>query len=310
MNALRLGLLACVCLFALRARAEESRVSLSWSVPTGMMCPSRALLASDVEALTGRRFVDEARDADVRLFGQVDGSTAGVVARIEARAADGALVGTRQLSAEDCPALRRPLGLVLALLVDEPAPERVRARWRSALGAQFAIDSTVMPRVSPGIGLLATLDPRAWLRLRLGVSYWLPERVETPRGEGARLSGVSGELALCPRLAGGARLGLWLCLAAQAGRVIAEPRGLTMAERKSLGFGDGSLELAGSFAIGRAELWLAAGPALSLARPELYFERSDDARVAIHRAPTFGGIFRLAMTIDLTPGNGPGKTGE
>jgi hypothetical protein len=308
----RLWLIAWVGLFAAHARADGPRVHLTWTVPMGMMCPAQSALASDVEQLTGQRFVADRERAEVRLSGRIEGGADGMIARIDAHTADGTLLGTRELSAADCPSLRRPLGLVLALLLDQPEPaRRTRSGWSTALGVQAALDGTVLPRIAPGLGLSLTTLPHPGLRVRAAASYWFPERAETARGSGADLFALSGGLGLCPRLVAGTRAGLWLCFEVQAGRTLATPRGLDSDARRSIGFANASLELAGSLALGRGSaLWLAVGPAVSLTRPALYFDRPDGSRVPVHRAPPVGAIIRLALTMDVWGGHGSRKNGE
>ncbi|MET0287819.1 MAG: hypothetical protein ABW352_25245, partial [Polyangiales bacterium] len=117
------------------------------------------------------------------------------------------------------------------------------------------------------------------------------------RGSGARMQGVGGTLALCPRLAG-STVALWQCIGGQAGALFATSRGLSTESTKTLAFADLLTELALSWNVTRhTMLWASGGPLFSLMRPELYFERADGQPVRIHRASPVGAVFRLALTI-------------
>src|ERR1700761_5216544 len=99
------------------------------------MCPNGITLRDDVQRLTGQRFVRDARDAEVRVVGRIDQDELEVRALLEAHTADGTPLGTRELRApaDDCAGLRRPLAMVLALLLEQPASRRHRVGL--ALGA-------------------------------------------------------------------------------------------------------------------------------------------------------------------------------
>jgi hypothetical protein len=277
------------------ARAQS--VHLQWAAPAASMCPNRATLSADVENLTGLRFVRDAAAADVRIVGHIEESALGVDAQIEAHTADGTPIGTRELhaGADECASLRRPLALVLALLIEQPRPPH-RATY--ALGVELAADTHLMPRTVGGLGLVAFVTPLPRLALRAQGNVWLPLVAETTRGTGARLKAFGGALSLCPQLVAGSRLALWACLGAQAGGVFASPRGLSTERSRTLPFVDLLTELAGSWRAGRrVALWLSGGPLFALARPELYFERADGSPVRVQRASPVGVIFRLALTI-------------
>jgi hypothetical protein len=282
---------------ALPCSAAAQSVHLQWTAPVGSMCPNGATLSADVEQLTGQRFVTDLADAEVRVVGRIERGELGVAAQIEAHTADGTPIGTRELRAasEDCASLRRPLAMVLAMLLDQPVP--VSRRLPLALGLELVGDTHVLPRTSGGVGLVVSYEPLPWLALRAQGDYWWPVVAETRRGSGARLQGASGALALCPRLVGRS-VALWQCIGAQAGALLATPRGLLAEGTKTLAFADLVTELALSWSVTpHTRLWASGGPLFALMRPELYFERADGSPVRIHRASPVGAIFRLALTI-------------
>jgi hypothetical protein len=279
--------------------AQAQQVHLDWAAPVGSFCPTGTTLSTDVEQMTGQRFVKNAAQADVLVVGRVERGQLEVVARIEAHTEDGTPLGTRELRAggEDCASLRRPLAMVLALLLDQPVA-RARAPLWFAGGVEVALDTQLLPAASGTVGLLGMLTPSSWLRVRAELAYAWPRVAETERGQGATLQALQGALALCPRLAGNAKVGLWFCAGGQAGRLFAASRGLVGQQRKSMGAGAAFLELALSWQLTRlGTLWASGGAQLSVLRPELYFARSDESRVQIHRASTLGAILRIGLTI-------------
>jgi hypothetical protein len=284
-------------MLALPCSAEAQSVHLRWSSPAASMCPNGTTLRDDVQRLTGQRFVTDPQQAEVRVVGRIEQDELEVRALLEAHTADGSPMGTRELraSADDCAALRRPLAMVLALLLEQP-PQRHRVGF--AIGAELAGDTHLMPRTTGGVGVMAMLTPRPRLGLRLSGDYWWPVVAETSAGAGARLQGVGGSVSLCPRLKAGARIGLWLCLGTQAGALRASPRGLTTQRAKTLAFADLLAELALSVRAGRGlTVWASGGPLCSLARPELFFARADGLPERIQRASSVGAVFRLSLTI-------------
>jgi hypothetical protein len=279
--------------------AQAQRVHLDWEAPVGSFCPTGSTLSADVEQMTGQRFVKDAGQADLLVVGRVERGQLEVVARIDAHTQDGTPLGTRELRAvgEDCASLRRPLAMVLALLLDQPAA-RARAPFWFAGGVEVALDTQLLPAVSGTVGVLGMLAPSSWLRVRTELAYAWPRVAETERGQGATLEALQGALALCPRLAGNTQVGLWFCAGGQAGRLFAGSRGLVGQQRKSMGAGAAFLELALSWQLTRSStLWASGGTQLSVLRPELYFLRSDESRVQIHRASVLGAILRIGLTI-------------
>lgn len=291
-------LVALVLSIAAPGAAAAPRVHLEWTTPLGSMCPTRATLDDDVEQLTGQGFVSDVSAADVRVVGQVERGELALIAHIEAHTADGTPLGTRELRAnvDDCASLRRPLAMVLALLVDQPIQPRPALGY--ALGVEVAAITGLMPRTTGSVGVNAFIAPVPWLGVRAQLGYLWPMIAETPAGSGARLSALGGALALCPRLLRSQDTTLWLCAGAQSGATFARPRGLVEHSTQRLAFADALAELTGSLRVFRGvRLWLSGGPTLALMRPELYFERSDGSRVSVQRAAQVGAIFRFGLTI-------------
>ncbi|MET0283294.1 MAG: hypothetical protein ABW352_02450, partial [Polyangiales bacterium] len=164
---------------ALPCSAAAQSVHLQWTAPVGSMCPNGATLSADVEQLTGQRFVTDLDAAEVRVVGRIQRGELGVAAQLEAHTADGTPIGTRELRAgsEDCASLRRPLAMVLALLLEQPVP--VSHRLPLAFGVELVGDTHVLPRTHGAVGLVALYRPLPWLALRAQADYWWPRVAET-----------------------------------------------------------------------------------------------------------------------------------
>ncbi|HEY6877801.1 MAG TPA: hypothetical protein VI299_07265 [Polyangiales bacterium] len=280
------------------AAADAPRVYLEWKAPRGSMCPTRATLDEDVAQLTGRGFTPEPALAEVHVLGRVERGELELIAHIEAHTADGAPLGTRELRADidDCASLRRPLAMVLALLVDQPIQPGPSLAYE--VGVEVAAVVGLLPRATGSIGASAFVAPLAGLGVRAQVSYLWPVAAETETGSGARMSGAGGALALCPRLLRSHDATLWLCAGARSGVLFARPRGLVDHETRRLAFADALAELTGSMRMSRTVMvWFSGGPTLALIRPDLFLERTDGTRVSVQRASQVGAIFRFGLTI-------------
>ncbi len=130
------GLLAAVLFGASSAEAESkpeghgdeavARVWLQWEAPPG--CPERETMVSATEAwLSKTVFVTDRHQADYVLQGRIGRLGGGPwLARIRLFAEDGRSLGVREVVSDSprCSSMKRPLSLVLALLVDLEAPRR------------------------------------------------------------------------------------------------------------------------------------------------------------------------------------------
>jgi hypothetical protein len=291
------------------ARAEPPRARLTWSRPPDSLCPTSATLEQDVEELSGRPvFSHDAREAQIWVHGQVEEQASFVRASLEARSARGVLLGRRELSAKagGCASLRRPLALVLTMLLEAPLPkDDPPERWRRAsstqllLGASIAALSGALPRTTPGAGLALALAVSRRLELTLDALYWLPVSVETRAGSGARFHALTGMLGVCPRLFGAAGApGLAACGAGQLGGLWASPRALEGSARSTRLIAQASLMLKATLPLVSASLLEAAlGPTISLERPRYVLTRADGSTLEVHRPAAIGANFRLNLII-------------
>ncbi|MDB4988621.1 MAG: hypothetical protein JWN04_3799 [Myxococcaceae bacterium] len=270
------------------------------------MCPSGRSLQSDVEELEGQPvFTEHAADALVLVRGSIEDLTTGVHVQIEAHAADGALLGTRELRAPagDCASLRRALSLVLILLIDREEQLEVRPSARRRVlhvGAELGMLSGALPRATPGVALAFGAEVSSRLRLRADASYWLPVAIESAHGVGAAIGALGLGLALCPRLSRDARgFGVWLCAGTQLGGLSAVPHQLHGPQRQTRLLAEALVELKWSVRIhGRGSLEASVGPFVSLSRPRFSYLGHEAQSVSVYRPSALGAILRLAIIID------------
>jgi hypothetical protein len=284
------------------ATAQPPHARLIWSHPVDSTCPSAEVLQREVELLLGRSAFSSDRDPDVVIEGDVEELETGTRARLLARAADGSKLGERVLHAPagECASLRRPLSLVLVMLLDHSQPSKTtvaKSPRALDLGAFVAGASGALPRVSAGGGLEFALEVAPRLRLHGDAWYWLPVRVETSRGTGARFQAFGAAFAACPRPSrAGAALGVSICASATLGAMLASPRALDGPPRQSRLLALVGLDLRLMLRMSRiVSMEGALGPALFLTRPRYFLSRADGSPLDVHQPALFGALFRLSV---------------
>lgn len=279
------------------ARADALRAHLTWSHPIGSMCPSRAMLERDVEELSGQEVFVERGEAQVLVEGGVEELPESARARLTARDASGAVLGTRELvaPARECASLRAALGVVLTMLLDQEVALAPATRSRRALsgGPFLALRSGLLPRLAPGLGLDLALELRPGLRMRADLSYLFPVSSETTTGVGARFQALTVGLGACPALA---RRWLWLCTGAQLSSLYATPRGLNGPGQLRL-LGQAVLELVASLPLSRSSrLSAGLGLVVSPSRPEFFYVRNTGSEARVLRPELFGALLRFGVS--------------
>jgi len=288
-----------------RVRADPIRAHLAWQRPVGTMCPSSAVLQADVEQLMGHPVFAPREQADLLMQGVVEDRPSGVRVQIEVRDPRGAVLGSRELSAPagECASLRRALGLVLALLLDqhEADPRAARHSERTAVAgtASLGVLTATLPRADVGFGLALSLDPAKWPRVRFGASYWLPVVAETQSGVGASFQLLRAGLSACPRLLSSRAIGLWLCAGVELGGLRSTPRSLEGPAHQTRLLVQPGVELACALRISRhSALEAALGALANVLRPSFYYGRGDGETVDVYRPGIFGALLRIGLTID------------
>lgn len=304
LKALQVGLMTGMLLgWTQAARAEGGQAFLAWQRPPASQCPTAEALQQDVEELAGRPvFTASTQDARIRIQGAVSEDEMGAYAQLVVRSADGALLGVRELREKpgECAALRRPLALVLVMLLDSDTPgaePESHAPRKLSLGPTLAGLSGTLPRVTAGLGAALTYDLLSRLRLEGEVDYWFPVRVETDAGRGARLEALSVTLGLCPRLTPAhLTFALFACANSMLGAVMASPLGLTHADRQGRLLAQVGISAEWSVRLSKAlEMRGFLAPGVNLSRPRFFFMRDDGSVLDVHRAALFSFSFGLSL---------------
>lgn len=285
-----------VLLCAASARARALAVHFEWQRPVGSMCPTRQALEADIEQLMERRVFVSRQAAQVIVRGVAREQGHGVNVRIEAVSDQGALIGTRELTAPagECETLRSAIALVLTMFIEHEAAARQEHAVELGVGAELSLAQAPLPRLALALGPALTLAFGSSLQLHTVVSYWLPVAIETPRGVGATVEAASLELRGCARFWGG----LGLCTGFEGGALIASPRRLEGPERHVRLLAHALLEAAFQLDLGEsARIDAAAGGLWSLSRPELSYVTGQGDRRAVYRPDLLGMNFRLSIII-------------
>jgi hypothetical protein len=252
-----------LCLGTPAAHAQTSAPSLNlvWEAPEG--CPEHARVLAQVEALLGaERETVGALEARAKVTHADDGSFALSLSLASANGVD-----ERHLVGDSCQALVDSVAVMLAMQLQptpevaapkpapahEPEPPAARPAPQSRpqqrarqlrLGLSGAGDSVALPRFGLGARLeLGWVSERWYVAFATGA--WLPQEQGVRQGHAGsgRFSWLAGALTLCHASWGnGVRIGP--CLAAEAGQLSAESRGVRAPARAH-------------------ELWLAAHGGLS-----------------------------------------------
>lgn len=282
------------CAASAHARAPD--VHLDWQRPLGSLCPSRAVLEADVEALMERAVFASRDEARVLVRGVVDDGASGVLIHIEATSARGEPLGTRELKATagQCETLRDTIALVLTLFVEYEEPSNDQTDIALYLGAEVSVARVPMPRMALAVGPALSVDLGSVLQVQLSAAYWPPVSIQTARGVGAMLEAVSLELRGCAR----AWAGLGLCTGVESGALMAVPLRLTGPDRQTRLLAHALLEARWELALAEiVRVDLAAGALLSLSRPAFSYLKADGQEMAVYRPAPVGMNFRLTIII-------------
>jgi hypothetical protein len=286
------------------AAAQPPHVHLVWDRPIGSLCPSRAALESDVEQVMGRAIFTDRDDARVIVHGVIEDRSTEARVRIDARSMNGALLGTRELSAPAgrCASLRGAIALVLTLFVERDdegeAPATAATDTQIGFGVGGEVVSSTLPRAAFAAGPSLTLAVGEVLAFHADAAYWFPVSIETQRGVGAKLEALSVALRACVKFWGGRVFGLHSCAGAEMGALIESPLRLAGPTHQTRLLAHALLDLRLQTRIGSlALLELAVGPLLSLSRPEFSYVGRNGERIPVYRPQLGGIIFQLTFII-------------
>jgi len=226
------------------AQAAPSALRLEWSVPEASGCASYDEIRLQVERLSERAPFAEGGPGGHTIAGVIEPHDTTWRARIALRDAAGRELGAREVLGRSptCRTLNVPVALVIVTLADSllgppqlaPAPavsEPAASRPEPVLGlgAFAALDLSVLPSPTPGLGF--AIELRMPLPVSLDAALYAPVDELDAQGRGARFYLSHGGLAACPELAlgRGVELRAQLCAAVHLGAVSAGGQGLTRA---------------------------------------------------------------------------------
>jgi hypothetical protein len=278
------------------ALARPADVRFEWQRPAASLCPTRAVLQADVEAVLGRRVFSAGPDSRVIIRGEADDVSTGVTVRLEATDERGEPLGSRELAAPagECVSLREAIVFVLTLFVEYD--EKIGSDVELALGfgAEGTLAQAPMPRIALAVGPALWLGVGSVLRLRVRGAYWPRVSIETARGVGASLEAFSLQLGVCARI----WKGIGVCASGEGGALIAAPLELQGPPRQARLLAHGVLGASWELAlVGALHGELGAGAQLSFSRPPFSYTRADGTRMAVYRPRAVGAILHASIII-------------
>jgi hypothetical protein len=315
--------------------------SLSWiRLPGAEECVATQALARAVEERLGRTVFVSAAQADVSVEGRIEPKAKGWHAVITLRDAGGALLGTRDLAREDksCDAMREPLALVIAVMIDpdvalgpRPAPpspppppaesppppapaptvivehERVYVRappkpssapWRFEASAAAITGLGLVPGAPVGGYIGWILEPPHFIGLEGYAALWPFGSKSTDAGKSAAFQLAYVGGALCPLKLHTDAVHLYGCIGMQLG--VWRHDGADLAVPRSAAF----RPVVNEAAEGRLSVKL-AGPFVLRTGISLVVPIVRDHFVYTRSDSTSGELFRMslfAMTLDVGVG--------
>ncbi len=317
-----------------RAASPTPRTSsLSWVRLAGAdACVSTQDLARDVETRLGRSVFVSAAQADLSVEGRIEPApgTHGWHAVLVLRDAKGSTLGTRELArdAASCDAMRAPLALAVALMIDPdaappsssspafaaptpaPPPQTIvvekqvpvpvyvpvprdapaEPTWHIDVGASLAASVGLLPHLEPGVAGSALLEPPWFLPVEAYGALWLDSTADG--GPTFSLAYVGG--GLCPLHYEDALLRVFGCASGQLGYMKATSPDSAQVHVAGVLEGRGSLRLFGPIAA-RA----GASLLVPIVRPSFDYTDADTHQPAAFRmsavAATVDAGFGLVM---------------
>lgn len=319
--------IATLCL-ARAAHAAPRTSSLSWVRLAGAdACVSTQDSARDVETRLGRSVFVSPAQADLSVEGRIEPAHGkpGWHATIVVRDAKGVTLGTRELArdAASCDAMRDPLALIVALMIDPdastappppappptapapppqtivvekqvpvyvpvaapPASPEAEPTWHIDVGASLAASVGLLPHVEPGLAGSALLEPPWFIPLEAYGALWLDSTADG--GPTFALAYVGG--GLCPLRYRDELLRVYACASGQLGYLKATSPDSAQVHVAGVLEGRGSLKLFGPIAA-RA----GASLVVPVARPSFDY---TDSESGTHEPAAFR-MSAVAATLD------------
>ena len=277
-------------------KGRATTACFEWNAGRG--CPSVREAERAVEDVLGRPlFQGTTCDLQVRaLLEKAPGR--GWQAELSFARHDGTSLGTRSLQSEgsSCRALKNPISLVVALVVEdaeaqaqatlkvpvEPAMERQRPA-RTRIFADVAGVHGLLPSNDLGNTLGADYDFATWLSGRIHMTFWFPQS-SASAGRGGQFWAWQTGLALCPSLGGSESWRGGICLGTHVGILRGTGLGLddTQSATRMYGGADARALLAYPVA-GSLALTAYVGAAVPWLRPRFVYYDALGTANEIHR---------------------------
>jgi len=285
---------------------RETAVCLAWAPRPGAGCPTAKETETAVAEIVGHRLSSQP-SCDIQVNGsmrRLDGG--GWEADLSFVKSNGETLGDRTLQSQDarCAALKDPLSLVIALMVEGreaqatlhvpvTQPSQTSVAKSNVVSANLSVSSGLLPNLGFGatIGFGANLG--RWLPLRLDSTYWFPGSSE-PAGPGGRFWAWQAGAGLCPAMMKTTTVQGALCAKVEGGAIRGTGLGLDYHESATKPYGAGEAYAMFSFPLfGTLAGFVQFGVAVPWLRPRFVYLDASSSPVEIHRphaAIVFGGF--------------------
>jgi hypothetical protein len=277
-----------------KSQGKATTACFEWNAGKG--CPSVLEAERAVEDVLGRQLF-HGPSCDLHIRASLDKAQGrGWQAELSFARQDGTSLGTRALQSEatSCQALKNPISLVVALVVEdeeaqatlklpvEPAMEE-RHPSRARLVADVAAVRGLLPSTGLGNSLGADVRVPPWLSSRVHMTFWLPQS-SSSQGRGGQFWAWQAGLALCPSLGEAESWRAGLCLGTHLGILRGTGLGLddTQSATRMYGGADARALLAYPVTSSLA-LTAFAGIAVPWLRPRFIYYDASDTTAEIHR---------------------------
>lgn len=315
--------------------AEASRLAalgdgacLAWDPGPGRGCPSIEEMEASIRTILGRPLgrssAAQAAACKTTVSGSVRASTWGWEVDLHAEKTSGESLGDRSLELRDapCSALKEPLSLVVALMVEETGAEGTAVRLpktfterstappsgnMTSLSVGGAVSSGLLQDVGFGVSMSLASRVVAGLPLAVSSTFWFPT-VQSIGDPGGQFTAWDAGLGFCPSLFRTRRFSATACLRGVAGVIRGVGTGLDEAQAATRPFGSGEIAATLSVRLSRQmSTYLSVAMAASWLRPRFVYTDPGGASVLVHEVHALIPLAALGITLDSTevrPGGG------
>jgi hypothetical protein len=216
---------------------------------------------------------------------------------------NGEALGDRRLlsQASSCAALKDPVSLVIALMVEAretettmrlPAPSS-STQHGATMATSFSLSSGLLPNVGFGATIDVGWNLGRWLPLHVDSTFWFPNAAVLA-GQGGEFWAWAAGAGACPTLVTAANIAGTVCVGAQAGVIHGTGVGLQHTGSPTKPYGDAEARARVSFPrSGPLGVFVQLGVAVPFLRPRFVYLDASSAPVEVYRPQAmilFGGI--------------------